>query len=171
LKRTEETQVLVWFSSEIHPEIRTRREDLAEVIEWADANPKVWRIVRENKSKAFGQKSSMYLGYQRGPSPSAALDRATRFGEIVKLERSGSVSIFTWSARFTLENYGAKGFKSGFFRQFDGTHDRGCCYLDYTPETLNIVIDRFLQWCGNTFETQEVRVDGKTVRTVTRNRG
>jgi|SRR5271154_90094 len=170
MKRTEETQVLVWYASEVHPEIRTQHEDLAKVIEWADANPKVWRIVRENKSKAFGRESSTYLGCHRGPSPFASLDRAAEFKRTIENDEGLAPAhrreeFWTWRAGFTLEHYGEKGFKGGLFQQFDGTYDRGCCYIDYTPETLDEVINRFVQWCGATFATKEVRIDGKTVRT------
>ena len=74
--------------------------------------------------------------------------------------------IFGWRARFTLEHYRCKGFGGGCFQQHDGQYNRSCLNLDYTPDTLDEVIERFLAWCdvGYKFPTASVSVNGKTIR-------
>jgi len=104
---TEEVQKLVWYTSDVHPDIRTTNKELGEVIAWADAQPLVWMIVMGAASHAFGRNSSDYMGYQRGPSPEAALGRAATFKRILDSDDS----FWTWRARFTLAHYKDKGFK------------------------------------------------------------
>jgi hypothetical protein len=157
------------YSSEIVPEVHTTIDSLAEVIVWADANPVVWKIVTGTKSKAFGRNSSEYMGCQRADTPRAALDRAAHFKRIVDGEEADRYGFWQWRAHFTMEHYNDKGFTGGFFQQFDGKFDRGCCYLDYTPKTRDEVIDRFLDWCANgpcRYETASIKIDHVVVRVV-----
>lgn len=135
----------------------------AEAIDWADANPIVWKIVTGVRSKNFGARGSQYMGCNRNDSPGSAISRAAVFKQ--EVERKDS--FFGWRARFTLEHYGEKGFKSGFFQQFDGSFNRGCSYLDYTPATLDEVVKRFLAWCDARykFPTKQVLLDKKVIRT------
>jgi len=159
--RQEETTTTVRFASSVHPKIVTTHKGLAEVIAWADANPVVWKIVMGSRSAPFGKNASTYMGYQRGDSPTMALQRAATFKD--ELRGSG---FFGWRARFTLAHYSDKGIKGGFFQQFDGTYTRGSSYLDYTPATLDEVIGEFLKWCdvGYRFPTCEVWLDKKPIR-------
>lgn len=154
------------FTSEMVPEVSTTHEGLAESIAWADANPVVWKIVMRTKSAPFGKNSSTYLGCARGSSPGAILDRVTCFKHYVEDARGDS--FFGWRARWTMKHYGAKGFRGGFFQQFDGSYDRGCAELDYTPDTRDEVIDRFLAWCdvGFKFPTVSVKIDDRVVREI-----
>lgn len=158
IRKEKQITEIVWVSS-VHSEIETSSEDLSSVIQWADKNPVIWKIVMGTKSQAFGKKSSLYMGYQRGEG--YALERAERFRSEL-----GVNSFFGWCAKFTLEHYEDKNFKSGFFQQWDGRFDRGCAYLDYTTKTLDQVIEKFLEWCdlGYKFPTREVRLDKKIVR-------
>jgi hypothetical protein len=163
VQRTETVKRILYYSA-IHPELVTENADLGKVIEWADANPVVWRIVRGVKSKNFGRNGGQYWGADRNDSPESTLNRAATFKAEVERE---SDNFFGWRARFTIAHYDDKRFKSGFFQQFDGMYNRGCSYLDYTPATLDEVITRFLAWCdvGYKFPTKEVRLDKETIRT------
>jgi len=66
-------------------------------------------------------------------------------------------------------NYQDKGFKSGFFQQWDGEYYRHSMMLDHTPATLESVIDRFQRWCTGgacPYKTVNIQVDKKVVRKV-----
>jgi hypothetical protein len=163
------------YTSEVLPFVTTTNPALAAVIEWADANPVVWRIVTSTRSKSFGKNSSVYMGCSRGSEPGQILDRVATFKhEVQRVAPPGQTygnEFWRWRANFTLEHYDDKGFKGGFFQQYDGGYDRGCCYLDYTPKTLEAVIDRFVAWCAGAaavswHPTVEVRIDGKCVRRI-----
>jgi hypothetical protein len=157
MQRVEVVKRTLYYSA-IDPKLVTDSPELGRTIDWADANPVVWKIVRGTRSKPFGKNSSTYMGCQRGDSPSSTISRAATF--LREVEREGD-EFFGWRARFTLAHYTDKGFKGGFFSQFDGTYNRGCAELDYTPATLDEVIKRFLAWCnsGYKFPTKEVRID------------
>jgi len=157
------------YPSDLHPDIETENTNLAKVIRWADANPHVWKIVSNNKSKAFGRNSCVYIGWAQGKtSPEAVLERVNHFHELVNCnEPHISPSHFThWRAQFTFEHYRDKGFTGGFFQQHDEKYPRNCMSLDYTPETLEEIIDRFLKWCGGNYKTQSITVDKKVVRQI-----
>ena len=160
------------FQSDIQPEVATTDPRLAHVLAWADANPVVWDIVTKTRSKAFGLGSCVYIGWaQRSQSPDAILERVRTFKELVEGgEQPGGVcepdeSIFVWRARFTLEHYRDKGFTGGLFQQHDANYPRSCLVLDYTPETLEEVLERFCAWMDRFYETKRITIDGKTVRT------
>ena len=65
-----------------------------------------------------------------------------------------------------LEHFRERGFTGGFFQQHDARYPRHCLSLDYTPETLEEVIDHFAQWCGSDYRTARVTVDGEVVRSM-----
>jgi len=164
------TESCTVYSSDVCPDVVTRDEREAELIRWADSFcPIVWKIITTNKSKAFGKDSSFYLGGRHTQMSSATiLDHLKAFkGELERKQEDVSypIDFYTWKAHFTLEHFNDKGFTGGFFKQWDGTYDRGCSVLDYTPATLPEVIQRFIQWCGNSFETRAVKVDDKVVWT------
>jgi hypothetical protein len=160
------------YVSSVLPEIDVTADNYAKVIEWADATPNVWAIVRGNKSAHWGRNSSTYVAYGRGESAEGACHRASVLMAYATLGRASEAhgvpesDLFGWSARFTIEHYKDKGFRGGFFQQFDGQYQRGCISLDYTPSTLDLVIDRFVDWCGKMFTTREVWIDKKVVRRV-----
>jgi hypothetical protein len=159
VKTLKEQITITRYVSDVDPALVSESPIIAETIEWADANPVVWKIVRGTRSAPFGKNASTYLGSGRGDSPSSAIYRAGHLrAESLRKDFWG------WRARFALEHYGDKGFRGGFFQQFDGQYNRGCCDLDYTPDTLDEVIAQFVEWCGPLFETREVRIDGKSVR-------
>jgi len=147
-----EHRTITHYVSEILPEVTAQDPDLGKTIAWADANPVVWKIVSNTRSKAFGRKSSEYIGWaQRSPSPEAILERARHFHSCVDPNVLGglhyrSQGIWGWRARFTFEHYPDKGFTGGFFQRFDGRYDRDCMSLDYTPETLAEVLRNFMEW-------------------------
>lgn len=169
------------FISEIHPEFTSEHSSDAEVLAWADANPVAWGIVTSSKSKVFGVGSSDYLGcYQTSKTPSAVLHRLHAFRNFVLAldplyairEAGGADNIFEWRARFTLAHFEKKGFTGGLFQQHatwtdKKSYPRACLRLDYTPETLEEVLDRFCVWmhAGYRHEnTTHVTIDGREVR-------
>lgn len=156
------------FCSEVRPDISTTYPALGPLIAWADKNPHAWKIVTTNKSKAFGLGSCVYIGWaQRSTSPEAILERLRHLHELVTAgaRRNQSGSIFIWRAQFTFEHFNDKGFKGGFFQQFDGRYPRSCLTLDYTPETLELVLDRFCEWMDRHFETMHITLNGRVIRT------
>ena len=174
MKSAEVVTRSIVYTSDVHPEITTQLESFAKVIAWADENPVVWKIIRETKSAPFGRESSEYLGMYRNGSPLATLSRAAHFKDVydglLSPETPGTRGardpLWQYRAHFTFAHYGSKGFAGGLFRQFDGQHFRGCVSLDYTPATLNDVLEAFLQWCSRApgaVETREVWIDEKKV--------
>lgn len=164
--RTEtKQQATTLYRSERRPDVCTDERELAQAITWADANPHAWDIVTHQRSKAFGLGSSVYIGWaQRSMAPEAILERLSHFHRLATgAEPHLSAShIQCWAARHTFERYRDKGFTGGFFQQHDERHARLCMTLDYTPDTLAEVIDRFIKWCGNLHHTACVTVDGTT---------
>jgi len=155
------------FISETQPEILKTCPDFAEAIQWADDHPLVWDIVTKTRSKAFGRGSCVYIGWaQKSMAPDAILERLRHFKELVdgNSPYHDADSIFRWRAQFTLTHYRETGFRGGFFQQHDAQYPRDCLTLDYTPETLELVLDKFCAWMGRSYATQNVTVDGKTVR-------
>ena len=155
------------FISETQPEILTTCPDFAEVIQWADEHPVVWDIVTKTRSKAFGRGSCVYIGWaQKSMAPDAILERLRHFKELVygNSPYHDADSIFRWRAQFTLAHYRKTGFRGGFLQQHDAQYPRDCLTLDYTPETLELVLDKFCAWMGRSYATQNLTVDGKTVR-------
>ena len=159
------------YTSEVMPEVSTSHAELGEVIAWADANPVAWKIVTQTRSAPFGKNSCDYMGIIRGRTdPQSVLDRVAYFK--AQTERNfppesprARDNFFTWRAKFTLAHYADKGFRGGFFREYDADYSRNCVYLDYTPETKEAVIDRFLAWCSG-YDAHFVTVDDVVVRIV-----
>ncbi len=155
------------YESEVRYDVRTADPALARVIAWADKRPTVWRIVTGHHSKAFGLGSCEYIGWaQNSTAPEAILERARHFMDLVENpgKWSHANSIFNWRAKFTLDHYLDQGFTGGFFQQHDAIYPRSCLTLDYTPETLEAVVDRFCQWMDPYYDTVRVTVDERTVR-------
>jgi hypothetical protein len=172
MKTQEHTITYRTFRSDVRPEIVATDPRLAQVISWADAHPVVWDIVKKTRSKAFGVGSCVYIGWaQRSQSPEAILERLCYFKGLVDggdhwmRSREGDDSIFVWRARFTLEHYHDRDFCGGFFQQHDEQYPRSCLSLDYTPETIEEVLDRFCAWMDRSYDTKRITVDGETVRT------
>ena len=156
------------YRSEARPDVCTECPKAAEAIAWADANMRVWQIVTSRRSKAFGLGSCVYIGWaQKSMAPEAILERVEHLHRLATgTEPHLSPNhIQCWAARFTFERFRERGFTGGFFQQHDDRHARLCMTLDYTPETLPDVVDRFLLWCGNLHHTARVTVNGETVRT------
>jgi hypothetical protein len=171
MQTEEHTTTYRTFRSDVRADIVTTDPRLAQVIAWADENPVVWDIVTKTRSKAFGVGSCVYIGWaQRSTAPEAVLERLWHVKELVDggdswmRIREGEGSIFVWRARFTLEHYRDKGFRGGFFQQHDANYPRSCLTLDYTPETLEEVLDRFCAWMASSYDTRRITVDGETVR-------
>lgn len=142
------TTKTTWYCSESDPSLETNNAALGEVLAWADEHEVAYRIARERKSRAFGIGSHKHIGWaQKDASVQAVFER------IATLKRaSESLSSFKRDmATFVLEHYDESGFTGGFFQQHvvwtDGKeYARGCLVLDYTPELLELVIDRFCAW-------------------------
>lgn len=155
------------YRSEQRPEVCTDDQGSADAIAWADQHPHAWKVVTGTKSKAFGRSSCVYIGWaQKSMAPEAILERLEHFHRLATGTEPHLTAnhIMCWRARFTFEHYRDAGFTGGFFQQHDATYPRLCLSLDYTPDTLEEVIDRFLQWCQHDYQTARVTVDGKVVR-------
>lgn len=182
MKRTIEVIERPVITSERCPAVFTYRENLAEAFRWADDDcPVAWKIVTENKSKAFGRMASRYLGSSRGTdSDSVAMRLAEFHSLVIGTDRHGE-TIWNWNARFAVENYAGKkrdALTGGLFHQHaihsDGKeYARNCTVLDYTPAKLEEVLDRFQEWFEARSEngslagypnTTRITLDGKTVR-------
>jgi len=180
MKTSEVVTTTTIYTSDVVPAIHGDHVRDGQLITWADANPIVWKIVMGTRSKAWGKGSSHYLGSDRSDAPSAVLHRVAVFKQYFTMGRASeqhgvfvdkpfNENIFQFSARFTLEHYNDKGFKGGFFQQFDGTYDRGCMTLDYTPGTLDGVVERFRAWCDAglcRYETTAIKLDKRVIRTI-----
>jgi len=163
----EVTKVYKIYQSELYPEIQTESNVYKDTIAWLDSCPIVYEIVTKTKSKAFGLGSSVYLGcIQKSNAPEAILGRLQQF----RIELTKTMpSLFGWRAKFTLEHYKDKGFRGGFFQQWDTHFPRGCLVLDFTPETFENVIDKFeeLYVFGSGFNTRMITLKtGKSKKTI-----
>lgn len=167
--KTEEQMVRhVRYVSEHDPRIVTDVPKLGTVIEWADSNPVVYDVVRTSRSKAFGRGASFYVGWAQGVNTNEAiLERLRALHVLVEKEK---LDLWTWSALFTLRHFKDKDFTGGGFQQWavwsDGKeYPRHNATLDYTPKTLERVLDRFCEWMnereGVVYErTTRITVDG-----------
>jgi hypothetical protein len=167
MKTLTKTIVQKGFYSDVRSDIFSIDLDMEKVIQWADEHPVVWDIVTKTKSKAFGRGSCVYIGWaQKCMSSQAILERARHLKELIDGDNMYHTndSIFTWRARFTFEHYLDKGFTGGFFQQHDSQCPRYCLTLDYTLKTLELVLDKFCSWIGNTHDTKRITIDDKTVR-------
>lgn len=168
MKAITETVTNTIYQSECLAKVHTLDPLLARTIAWADSHPVAWRVVTEHRSKAFGRGSCEYIGWaQKSMEPSAIFERVHHFHELVSNTSPyhNEQSIFVWRARFTMEHYQDKGFKGGFFQQHDAKYPRSCLTLDYTPETLQEVLDKFCAWIDQYHDTQRITLNGTTVRT------
>jgi len=163
----EHTKTTPTWTSDVRPELHTTEPALADVIAWADAHPCAWDVVTHAKSKAFGLGSCEYIGWaQRRKDPEAVLERARHLHGLATGQDGfqSPASIFAWRARFTLERYREAGFTGGLLHQHDGRHFRLCMTMDYTPETLDGVVDRFVEWCRRDYRTEYITLDCRVVR-------
>jgi hypothetical protein len=158
-----ETVTTTHYDSRVYAGVTTTDPEMAKVIEWADNSDNVWNVVRQTRSCPFGRNSDTYMGCKRGDTPFQALDRA-----MVLMDECQKPGIWGFRARHTLAHYRDRGFKGGLFLQWDGTYNRNCIDLDFTPATLEEVLDQFQAWCGTTYDTKELRLDGQTLRVVKR---
>ncbi len=168
MKTVTETITNIIYQSEVLQEAHTINPLFARIIAWADDHPVVWRIVIGHKSKAFGLGSCEYIGWaQRAMTPESILERARHMHELWegKSPYHHPDSIFVWRAKFTLAHYQDKRFTGGFFQQHDAKYPRSCLTLDYTPETLQEVLDRFCAWMDRAYDTDHVTINKQTVRT------
>ena len=171
MKTVTETITNIICQSEILQDLRTTNPSYARAIAWADEHPVVWRIVTGHRSKAFGLGSCEYIGWaQKSMEPDAVLERAWHLIELAE-DRSpyhNPDSIFVWRAKFTIEHFQDKGFTGGFFQQHDAKYPRSCLTLDYTPATLQEVLDRFCAWMDRFNDTDHITINKMTVRTFPR---
>jgi len=161
------------FQSEVMPDISTTNPNLSYAIAWADQHLHAWKIVTTRRSKAFGIGSCVYIGWaQKSMESGAVLERLRHFKELATGRSSdcNPDSIFVWRAKFTFKHFLSKRFTGGFFQQHDARYPRSCLTLDYTPETLEEVIDRFCQWMDKYFETRRITLNQTVVRTFPSNK-
>lgn len=50
-----EEQTIIHYESEVIPAVSSTDPEMAKTLAWADANPLVWKIVSDTRSKAFGR--------------------------------------------------------------------------------------------------------------------
>lgn len=169
MKTLSRTVEIVTYASELYPEMTTEHASFADTIAWGDANPKAWKIVTSSKSKAFGLGSCFYMGcIQRGSDPQTVIERLAAFRAEVELPGD---TFHGWKARHTLARFGQPGFTGVFFRAHarwsDGkVYSRGCSTCDYTPATLEEVLDRFDAWTKGQYANRtEITVDDVSRRT------
>lgn len=139
--------------SESKPELTTENERLEKVIKWLDKHPVAYEIVTGTKSKGWGKGSTHYSvgGGGRLMSTETVLWCINTFMEyalgkdVYSKDKKFPADICNWSARFTLDHYNDKGFRGG---KFDcvGFYN-SYTLLDYTPDTLDEVIERFKKRC------------------------
>ena len=168
MKTVTETITNIIYQSDFMQDVRTINPMFARTIAWADDHPVVWRIVTERRSKAFGLGSCVYIGWaQKSKAPEAVLERIWHMCELWegKCPYHHPDSIFVWRAKFTIEHYQDKKFTGGFFQQHDAKYPRSCLTLDYTPETLQEVLDRFCAWMDRAYDTDHVAINKMVVRT------
>lgn len=160
MKTTKEYITRTWYKSELYPEIESCDSSDKEIIEWLDKNPVAYLIVKGTKSKAFGRKSCVYIGWaQNNNSVGAVIEKLrTLKGESEGIRFSPPGTIFQYRAQFTLKHYTDKGFTGGFFQQWDREYPRDCLTLDYTPELLDEVIAEFEKWISNSYATKKITV-------------
>ena len=167
MKTTKEHVTKEWYTSELYPIESCEPRD-KEIIEWLDKNPVAFEIVTKNKSKAFGKKSCVYIGWaQNNNSVRAVIEklRTLKYVSEAKAARFSSPGdIFQYRAQFTLKHYKDKGFTGGFFQQLDKRYQRDCLSLDYTPALLDEVIAKFEEWMDDYHITTQITIDGETVR-------
>jgi len=109
--------------------------------------------------------SCEYIGWaQRGKEPDAVLERVRHIHGRITRSPLRPECIFQWRAQFTLAHFRDKGFTGGFFQQWDANFPRSCLTLDFTPETLEEVINRFCGWMDRCHRTARITLDGETVR-------
>jgi len=161
MKTTEEQIKRVWYQSESHPEVESCDPRDKETIEWLDENPVAYCIVTGTKSRAFGRKSCVYIGWaQNNNSVGAIIEKLrTLKGESEGIRFSPPGTIFQYRAQFTLKHYKDKGFTGGFFQQWDEEYPRDCLTLDYTLRLLDEVIAEFEKWISNSYATKKITVN------------
>lgn len=176
MKTHVETVHRTHYVSEVHPEIDVTDACYVPIIEWADATPNAWAVVRERKSAPWGRDSCTYIACGRSDRPEDVCYRAGQLMNYATLGRASAEhglppdDFFGWRARFTLAHYRDRGFRGGYFQQYDGKYTRGGHDLDYTPATLDEVVNRFVEHCQLVrpdLSTREVWVNKKPVRVYT----
>ncbi len=157
----------MWESLEL-PQIQTTDPVVGEAIIWADQEAPVWHLLASRRSKAFGIGSSIYIGWaQNNRSTDALLERLRHFHQLVREANSENrrlAPIQAWAAKFTFDHFYDQEFAGGFFQQHVGKYPCNCLTLDYTPETLEAVMDKFCEWMDRSQQTAKITLDGKTVR-------
>lgn len=171
MKIEKEMVAVTTYQSEKYAEIRSDAFADAEIIEWLDENPVAFNIVTGTRSEAFGRNSCVYIGWaQRNNSVEAIIEKL----KTLRAEMQGrgcfrkgpptmAGTIFHWRAQFTFEHYKDKGFNGGFFQQWKRDYSSDCLTLDYTPEKLEEVVERFIGWCSSDGERVTVSKGKKVV--------
>ena len=162
------------YVSEMSPDLETSNKQLGQVLAWADDNPSAYEVVTTGKSRAFGRGAARHIGWaQKSDSVEAIIERLNTLHSALAITERPGQAFCRWQANFALERVNEVGFTGGLFQQHslwsDGkVYARDCKYVDYTPETLEDALDRFMVWMSNTFrkETVRITVEGVTKRTL-----
>lgn len=163
-----------WRSSS-YPEIAVEVPRDRAILEWAEANPQAYKIVRQgSRSKAFGPGSCVYIGWaQKCAAPEAVLERLRTLHNLAHsmgfYQCFDDEHIMCWRARYTLRFYGRKGFSGGIFTTMQPGRKSSLdiLTLDFTPETVEQVAARFARWARQGDEQTRVVVwkDGRPYKT------
>lgn len=166
----------LYYVSESDPNIETTNAGTAKLIDWADEHPEVYRLVQGTKSRVYGREATDYHGWARGPNATSAaiLHRIEVFLDDLQNTVSNRLPALTsfWKERaeFSLEHQDDSGFTGAVFQQYaiwtDGKeYPRACIPLDYTPKTLEMIVDRFAAWMDpDVGPTTRITADSETVR-------
>jgi len=167
-----------WYESEVLPGVRTQNADWAKAIKWADEQqPVIYEILTQNRSKVLGGASNFFLGGQKSVvyvrdaqgnkcreiDCDAVLSRLCQvyntLTDPIRQIREAPFDIFRWRIEFTLAHYHHKGFRGGYFQQYDEKYLRNSLDLDYTAETLPLVLQRFRDWAEIYHKTDHIMID------------
>ena len=175
-----ETRRVMVYRSDVRPELQTEDEAASQIIAWADEHPTAYDVVTSGRSHAFGLGSRDYVGWaQTAKTPEGILERLRMLHRYatgqhaVNMPEKVGLDFLCWRARFVLEHFESKAYSGGLFQQHavwtDGAeYPRHCMTLDYTPKTLEEVIDRFVAWINLSSamykNTTRITLDGKDVR-------
>ena len=168
MKSTSERVLVTTFHSERMPEITTQDRDCAEIIRWADEHPEAWLIVTGRKSVVYGLQGKAFFGSDRGEAVDSTLRRVKILQEHLEGHES---SLDRWRAEFVMKHHQHPKYTGKLFQQHavwtDGKeYPRLCQYMDFVPDLLKAVTDRFVDWLEELqyLNMTRITVDGENIR-------
>lgn len=129
----------VFYASDICKRVRTQNPRMQQIIGPCDRMPVLWQIVTQPRSAAWGILSLHYNSHTR--TSDSILHRAS-----ILLDSFDRSDILGYSARFTVHYYAKPELRGGLFALCDERHTVASITLDYTPETLDEVVEQFFRF-------------------------